>query len=549
MDAPTAMAAQTRRAVARLGRAPGSAGLSSVERRRTVARYAKPSWTRAPSAPITLSVMRAVVAATDELQQHFSGQESSARAGDRRALDAETRDLVRRYQAASRQLLRDWLRRPSQTEWRVESSTGRVLDARRALGGGADLLADDARITVAEDQPLHGLRSRFERRGIGVPVVVWTHRADAAEDNVPRTAPRARTAVVSVRPDADRRVRRVRIELLDPVSTETLAIGACMLPLAADFTAPITQALGLERRPAARAYGIRDTARLGTCEGFSSLTPSAPDRVPLILVEGAGHSPLMMAQLANEIAGAADLRRRYQVWLYRFSTIAPLFFAAAQFRRDLRRFHARLAADAAAPCDGRGIVVAHGAGAVLARSLLLEPGVRLWDAVFTSPIAQLDLTTFDRALLRQLFFWDRSPTVDRVIVAGEPRELDALTAGVGARAPQLLLRQPPEFRQAIERIYGMQRRHLRPALLDGPGAEKDGAIGGEPICRALAAVARAADHALATYLASSRVDADAALYGCVDDAGPSIMNVAAHDGAPLGSLTARGILDWLRDSD
>jgi hypothetical protein len=340
-------------------------------------------------------------------------------------------------------------------------------------------------------------------------------------------------------------VRRVRIDLLDPVSTETFAIGGGVLPLAADFTAPVTQALGLERRPAARPYGIRDIARLGTCEGFSALTPGGPDRVPLILVEGAGHSPLMMAQLANEIAGAVDLRRRYQVWLYRFSTVAPLFFAAAQLRRDLARFQARLRADASAPYDGRGIAVAHGPGALLARSLIVAPGARVWDAVFATPIEQMDLSAYDRTLLRRLFFWDRSPVVDRVIVAREPRDLAALTAGVGARAPQLLLRQPPEFRQSVERIYGTQKRHLRPMSHLEPDGESD--VGGEPICRAIAAAVHGADHALATLVASGRVDADAALYRSPDGSGPTTMSVAAQDDAPLGPLIARGILDWLRD--
>ena len=553
MSAPTAMVAKDRRAGRKLSRAPGGGKVPTVERRRAPARYSPPASSRPPASPITLSVMRAMVAATDELRRHLSTERiGSLTASELTAAGTEIADLVRRFQAASRHVLRDWLRSPRQSAWRVESASGRILDVGMAAVNGVAWLPVDAAVTVAEDQPLHGLRTRFERRGVGVPVVVWTHRSGPSIDVAHHTAASARTAIVSVEPDRDRRARRVRIELLDPVETATIAIGGCRLPLAADFTAPVTQTLGLEQRPAARAYGTHDSARRGTIDGFSALTPFAAHRLPLILLEGAGHSPLMMAQVANEIAGDPELRRRYQVWLYRFPTVAPLFFAASRLRADLDRLYSRLAASGS-PSAGHGTVLAHGVGAVLAKSLLVGSGSSLWDPAFSIPIERMTLRPEDRALLRHLFFWTPSMRIERVAVAGEPRNVEALTAGVGDRAVQLLLHQPPEFRMAIERICGGQKPYMH--ATSGARSAWSGADGmrspyPEPICQAVADTALVADRALLALLAEATArEAGAALFTGRGGLVPVKTEMPRGDDTPLGPLLLRRMLDWLRAGD
>jgi len=310
------------------------------------------------------------------------------------------------------------------------------------------------------------------------------------------------TAIVTVEQEPDEPVRTVRVKLLDPVVAATVPLAGVALPLAADFTAPVAHTLGMERKPAASPYAIRDTARRGTVDGFTALTPYASNRVPLVLLDGAGFSPLMMAQIANEVAGDRDLSRRFQVWLYQYPMVSPLVYAASQFRADFEKLCARLDSARARSTATRAVVVAHGPGAVLAKTLLVDSGTAVWDAAFETPFDKVDLATADRALLGALFFWRRSERIDRVIVAGEARNADALIRGVGARAVQLLLRQPAEVREAVERIYWGQSRHLRGV---GAGAgvadpDVDGLTFPEPVYQALSDAATACEHTLVSML-------------------------------------------------
>ena len=463
------------------------------------------------SSPITLTAMRSMVLAADSLQRYLAERDTSTERAvlSLQQTDPQLTDLVRKYQVASRQFIKDWLRNTRQSAWLVNARSGRTLDPLPARPQHRKGLTAATQVMLAEDQQLHGLRQRFARAGLGIPLTLWNPQSRADDDAVPlgSTAARPLTAIVSVQQPADEPIRAVRVELVDPVRATTVSIAGTLVPLAADFTAPIAHTLGAGRRPAAAAYGLRDAARRGTIDGFIALTPYAPGRVPLVLVDGAGFSPLMMAQIANEIAGSNDLRQRFQVWRYQYATAAPLFYSASVFRDDIERLSARMERAIGRSFTGRAVVIAHGAGAVLAKTLLVDSTTRLWNAAFSSPLSQLALTSADRDLLDRVFFWERSRRIDRVIVVDEPGNAAALSRGAGARAVRLLLTQPAAFRDAIGRIQGSLKRHLQPPLA-GVGAanaaEPFGVSGfPEQVFQPLSDVAVASDRALISFVAGA----------------------------------------------
>ncbi len=489
------------------------AARGTAERRRAAPNFRFGAGDGASSGPITLSVMRSMVAAADALRGYLSAfGGASLTMPDLESEGNEVADLVRHYQAASRLFVKEWLRDRRRTTWLVETASGRTLHPGRAASAAPADQDDGCVASLAAEQKLHGLRDRFTREGVGIPLVVRSRGSAEELDIVRGTAARARTAVVRVEPDADRRVRTVRVTLHDPARVESCRIGAVALPLAADFTAPVAQTLGLGHKPAAIPYSIRDTERRGTIDGFTALTPFAPDTAPLILMEGVGLSPLTMAQIANEVAGDSVLRERYQVWLYRYPTTAPLLFAARTFRADLERLYSRLDAAADRPVPGHGMVAAQGAASAIARSVIAESGSAIWDAVFTTPLAQLNVTPTDRVFLESLFFWKPFERLERAAVVGVETATELQMTGVGDRAVQLLQRQSPRFRSMIERIYGNQKQHLRTPPLDAglrTSIPADSKLYAEPVCEALANAALMSDRAILT-LADSVARSDRA---------------------------------------
>jgi hypothetical protein len=258
----------------------------------------------------------------------------------------------------------------------------------------------------------------------------------------------------------------------------------------------------------------------------------------------------MMAQIANEVAGDPELRERYQVWLYRYPVAAPLFFAASVFRGDLTRFVARIAAVSGRKQAGRVVVVARGAGSVVVKSLLADCGSAVWNAVFSVPPERLEIGPRDRALLERLFRWRRSAEIDRVVVLAEPENAEALVAGVGARAVQLVLHQSATLRGAIERIYGREKSHLAPPVSpqDGAGASAGAADAyPEPVCDAIAAAALAADRALLELVAAQGSAADyARLYLGTEGLRPVESWPAGTNDIPGERPAVRRTVNWLR---
>ena len=229
----------------------------------------------AATGSITLSVMRSVLTASEALCEHLSSSDlRSPTAADLYSAGTELAERVRRYQAASRQFVKDWLRTPIGPRGGSTRRPDRWLMRRRRGAASADPRRCNARrpsraSTATRTSP------RFARPGIGIPVTV-RHRRHASEDvvDVTRwTASRPMTAIVIVEQQPNDSLRTVRVKFLDPVIAATVTLAGAALPLAADFTAPVAHTLGMERKPAATPYAIRDTARRGTVDGLRHRRP------------------------------------------------------------------------------------------------------------------------------------------------------------------------------------------------------------------------------------------------------------------------------------
>ena len=487
---------------------------------------------------IATSLMRVLIAASEALTVYLESRDARVPAAVE--LDqpgSELAERVRKYQVASRHFVHDWRRDMHRTAWLVDSGSGRTLDVLASPTPAGVALAAQTKAMLAEDQALQGLRTRCVRTGIGIPLTVWTPPKEAVVDLDCLSASRPLTAIVTVEPAKRRSARIVRVALLDPLAAASTRIGATTLPLAADFTAPLAHTLATQRKPAATAYGLRDSTRRATVDGFTALTPYAEERTPLILLEAVGFSPLMMAQVANAVAGDEDLRRRYQVWLYSYPAVAPLFYAASRFRADLEALCERLRAIASRTTARRAVLVAQGPATVIAKTLLVDSGATFWDAVFRTGLDNLLLSPFDRAVLEQLFFWKRSERVGRVVLAGEPQNAAALTRGVDQRAVQLLLRQPVEFRRAVERIYGAQKQYLRgrPGAARSAGSlpDAEAAPFAEPVCQAVAGAALACEQALLAML-DAQAASDRGL--AIHSPASGLVPLAAHLPGARGTL-------------
>jgi pimeloyl-ACP methyl ester carboxylesterase len=289
--------------------------------------------------------------------------------------------------------------------------------------GGRGIFAPDYfdRLEAAAAFKVGGL-AHHRADGAGVPLVGIRHnerREPVEKWYPPEGITRAVTAVV-VPGSMKNGVRRVEVRLYDRMKSGSTVIGGKEEPLAADFTVPWA-ALLEETRPLAGS-GItgmlrRDRAREA---GFALMEEYDARRTPVILIHGLFSTPLAWAGLTNELWADPEVRKRYQIWHYLYPTNSPALYSARVMRGQHDELCRFLDPEGDDPAMRRSVVIAHSNGGLLAKSLAVEPRDAFWDAVFTRPLDQLDLTPRERDTLREAFYWKPRGKVDRVIFCSVP---------------------------------------------------------------------------------------------------------------------------------
>lgn len=311
------------------------------------------------------------------------------------------------------------------------------------------------RLEIAEHFKVAGLR-QHRVEGIGLPLVGIrdnTGREPVEKWYPPEAITRAVTAVVVPGPVKNGR-REVEIRLHDRLRTETIAIGGRREILAADFTVPWATLLEKTRPLAASGITAMLRGNGGREAGFVLMEDYDARRTPLILIHGLFSTPLAWAGLTNELWADPAVRRRYQIWHYLYPTNSPALYSARVMRGQLDELRAFLDPEGDDPAMQRSVVIAHSNGGLLAKSLAVDPRDAFWDAVFTRPLASLEVTPQERATLREAFYWKPRGKVDRVIFCSVPfRGSNWANSWVGRFGQQLVApdHRFQDFFRAVEK--------------------------------------------------------------------------------------------------
>jgi pimeloyl-ACP methyl ester carboxylesterase len=150
------------------------------------------------------------------------------------------------------------------------------------------------------------------------------------------------------------------------------------------------------------------------------MEPYDPDRTPLILIHGLFSTPLAWAELTNELWAVPAVRRRYQIWHYLYPTNPPALYSARIMRGQLDELRHFLDPHQRDPAMRRTVIISHSMGGLLAKTLAVEPKDAFWDAVFTRPLASLNVTPAEHATLEEAFYWKPRGHVDRIIFCSVP---------------------------------------------------------------------------------------------------------------------------------
>lgn len=220
---------------------------------------------------------------------------------------------------------------------------------------------------------------------------------------------------------ADLRDRRAgQLELINPLTIQTVQVGDRKVPLESDLTTPLAYYLARSRLDADGYLGFLRPDYLEKKQGLHTLEPYEPGRIPVILVHGLLGSPVTWAPLFNDLQADPEIRKRFQFWVYFYPTGNPYLATAADLRVELRKMREALDPKHEDPALEDIVIIGHSMGGLVSRLMTVDGGDDFWKVVSSTPFDQLRMQPQTRAELRNTFYFERQSTVTRAVYLATP---------------------------------------------------------------------------------------------------------------------------------
>ena len=290
-----------------------------------------------------------------------------------------------------------------------------------------------------------GLRNRYHKSGIGVPLAASLAKTPSSEKKVlgsNRLGQYTKVPVTALLRFENARASlssgklQGRIEVYAVDQTSTVTIDGQKQPMESDSTAAF--AYQLNNSPlyameiAAFFNGSVFTSGLipkdRAQDGIYTLQPYKAGKIPIVLVHGTASSPARWAELINELNGDPKIRERFQIWLFIYDSGRGVGYSAGRLRKALTNTLHELDPESKDPALQNMIVMGHSQGGLLTKLTAIDSGTKFWDLISNKPFDQAKLNPETREFVQQSAFYTPLPFVKRVIFISTPQHGAMLAA-------------------------------------------------------------------------------------------------------------------------
>jgi triacylglycerol esterase/lipase EstA (alpha/beta hydrolase family) len=214
-------------------------------------------------------------------------------------------------------------------------------------------------------------------------------------------------------------VYQVAVDALDPINTPSVHIHNRKVPLESDFTIPLAYMIDISPVPHG-IKGLLDVDSWQSVTGMHMLQPYQPDKIPVVFVHGLMSSPETWLPMLNNLMGDPELRQRYQFWFFMYPTGSPVLYSANILRNALNDLRDLYSKDRAKASFNQMVLIGHSMGGLLSKTMVQSGGTPLWQSIFKNPIEKINVTNESRVLLKQIFYYEPLPFVQRVVFIATP---------------------------------------------------------------------------------------------------------------------------------
>src|SRR5262249_17108690 len=155
-------------------------------------------------------------------------------------------------------------------------------------------------------------------------------------------------------------------------------------------------------------------------------------KVPIILVHGLLSSSYAWRNVANSLQADPEIRKRYQFWVFSYSTGSIIAYNAELLRQDLQYAEAKYHLH-------RIVLIGHSMGGILSRAQATNSGRAFWDTAFGAKADSLYKTLPDDSIVKRALIFNADPTIHRIIFIATPHRGSSLaTGGIGRLGMSLI---------------------------------------------------------------------------------------------------------------
>jgi len=317
-----------------------------------------------------------------------------------------------------------------------------------------------------------GFRTTAGRGGVGAPVVVRMvprveDRSEALEGGRDGSDPSERhfpaelfrSASVVIRPGGLGEPPAV-LEVHDPVAQPDMMWspdGGPELPLAYDMTIGLARQFHEGNLDLIGRLGVLYPSEYDGKTGVFMMDPYQPGKIPVVFVHGLMSSPGAWTNAINELRGDPELRKRYQFWMFFYSTGNPILTSAARLRQSLISIRDEFDPEAKDPALDDMVVIGHSMGGILSRLMVSDSGGSLWRAATSKSPDAVVLDDEAKRMLMDSMFFAPVPTIGRVVYVATPHHGSPMgDAWIGRLASRLIRvpKQVVDIQGALAKLNG-----------------------------------------------------------------------------------------------
>ena len=327
-------------------------------------------------------------------------------------------------------------------------------------------------LILASRNRSHGDDTLSERPGVGVPVVGHIYRTNATRKEQPFLPPNGGnltlTAMMEMTEDDNDPAtpRRCRLHLHNALNVGTVQVEHAPQPLAANFTAAKDRALSKKSLSLFSWLGLLYPERtLGDCHLYC-MDGYDPQRIPVVFVHGLMSDPHIWLNTVNAICSDPELRAKYQPWYFLYPTGMGVPQTSARLRASLQQARDYFDPDHNDAGMNQMVLVGHSMGGLLSRMQTIDPGDKLWNAMFRKPPEQLNVSAPVRERLVSTLKFKPQHEVKRVIFITTPHRGSNIANMNVVRRLASLIRLPVDTLLMSEQLLTGNTDALSPQIRD-----------------------------------------------------------------------------------